>query len=95
MIDLYHSGAPARVVAERYGIGVRAIKRLLQTHSVRRTAENGSRRLYDRFSAEELAAMVGLYQSGVPARKVAEKYNVNLRSFKRLLQANGARRRNP
>jgi hypothetical protein len=36
MIDLYRSGAPARVVAERYGIGVRAIKRLLQTHGVRR-----------------------------------------------------------
>lgn len=36
MIDLYRSGAPARVVAERYGIGVRAVKRLLQTHGVRR-----------------------------------------------------------
>ncbi|MGH3871311.1 MAG: helix-turn-helix domain-containing protein [Pseudonocardiaceae bacterium] len=36
MIDLYRSGAPARVVAERYGIGVRAVKRLLQTHGIRR-----------------------------------------------------------
>jgi hypothetical protein len=36
MIDLYRSGAPARVVAEHYGIGVRAIKRLLQKHGVRR-----------------------------------------------------------
>ncbi len=36
MLDLYRSGAPARVVAERYGIGVRAVKRLLQTHGVRR-----------------------------------------------------------
>jgi hypothetical protein len=36
MIALYRSGAPAREVAERYGIGVRAVKRLLQTHGVRR-----------------------------------------------------------
>jgi hypothetical protein len=36
MIDLYRSGAPARLVAERYGIGVRAVKRLLHNRGVRR-----------------------------------------------------------
>lgn len=92
MIDLYRSGAPAREVGERYGIGERAIKRLLQTHGVHRTAEHGSRRLSDLFSPEELGEMIELYRSGTPAREIAEKYNVNVRTFKRLLQVNGVRR---
>ncbi|PRY33794.1 hypothetical protein CLV43_119104 [Umezawaea tangerina] len=36
MIDLHRSRAPVRVVVDRYGIEVRAIKRLLQAHSVRK-----------------------------------------------------------
>jgi DNA-binding NarL/FixJ family response regulator len=92
MIELYRSGAPAREIGERYGIGERAIKRLLQTHGVHRTAEHGSRRLSDRFSPEELGAMVELYRSGTSAREIAEKYDINVRSFKRLLQVNGVRR---
>lgn len=36
--------------------------------------------------------MLELYQSGAPAPEIAEKYNVSLRSVKRLLQAHGVRR---
>jgi hypothetical protein len=36
MIDLYRSGTPARMVAERYGVGVRSVKRLLHGRGVRR-----------------------------------------------------------
>lgn len=36
MIDLYRSGAPAREGAERYGVGVRSVKRLLHSRGVRR-----------------------------------------------------------
>lgn len=50
------------------------------------------RRLRDRFSAEELQAMIDLYRSGATAKRVAEKFGVSLRSAKRLLQQHGVRR---
>lgn len=34
MIDLYLSGAPAREIAEKYGVSLRSIKRLLQAYAV-------------------------------------------------------------
>lgn len=52
-----------------------------------------SRWLRDRFSAGELQAMIDLYRSGVPARVVAERYGVGVRSIKRLLHSRGVRRR--
>ena len=36
MIDLYRSGATARVVAEKFGVSLRSVKRLLHQHGVRR-----------------------------------------------------------
>jgi DNA-directed RNA polymerase specialized sigma24 family protein len=51
-----------------------------------------SRRLDDRFSPEDLQAMIDLYRSGVTAREVAEKFGVSLRSVKRLLHRHGVRR---
>lgn len=51
-----------------------------------------SRRLRDRFSQEELQAMIDLYQSGATAKAVAEKFGVSLRSIKRLLYQHGVRR---
>jgi DNA-directed RNA polymerase specialized sigma24 family protein len=36
MIDLYQSGTTARQVAERFGISLRSVKRLLHQHGVRR-----------------------------------------------------------
>jgi hypothetical protein len=51
-----------------------------------------SRRLRDRFSREELQAMIDLYQSGATAKAVAEKFGVSLRSIKRLLHQHGVRR---
>jgi hypothetical protein len=50
-------------------------------------------RLRDRFSPQDLQAMIGLYQSGTTAKQVAEKYGVSLRSVKRLLHRHGIRRR--
>jgi hypothetical protein len=41
-----------------------------------------SRRLHDRFSPEDLQAMINLYGPGVTAREVAEKFGVSLRSVK-------------
>lgn len=52
-----------------------------------------SRWLRDRFSAGELQVMVDLYRSGIPARVVAERYGVGVRSIKRLLHSRGVRRR--
>lgn len=51
-----------------------------------------SRRLRDRFSPEDLQAMIDLYRSGTTARQVAEKYGLSLRSVKRLLHQRGVRR---
>lgn len=51
-----------------------------------------SRRLRDRFSPVDLQAMVDLYRSGVTARRVAEEFEVSLRSVKRLLREHGVRR---
>jgi hypothetical protein len=34
MIDLYRSDTPACIVAERYGVGVRLVRRLLYAHGV-------------------------------------------------------------
>jgi DNA-directed RNA polymerase specialized sigma24 family protein len=50
------------------------------------------RRLRDRFSSEDLQAMIDLYGSGTTARQVAEKFGVSLRSIKRLLHQHGVRR---
>jgi DNA-directed RNA polymerase specialized sigma24 family protein len=36
MIDLYRSGVTAREVAEKFGVGLRSVKRLLHRHGVRR-----------------------------------------------------------
>jgi DNA invertase Pin-like site-specific DNA recombinase len=36
MIDLYKSGTTAKQVAEKFGISLRSIKRLLRQHGVRR-----------------------------------------------------------
>jgi len=54
-----------------------------------------SRWLRERFSAEELQAMIDLYRSGAPARVVAEQYGVGVRSIKRLLHSRGVRRETP
>jgi transposase-like protein len=51
-----------------------------------------SRWLRDRFSSEDLQAMIDLYRSGTTAKQVAEKFSVSLRSVKRLLHRNGVRR---
>jgi transposase len=51
-----------------------------------------SRRLRDRFSSEDFQAMIGLYSSGITAKQVAEKFNVSLRSVKRVLHQHGVRR---
>jgi len=51
-----------------------------------------SRWLRDRFSSEDLQAMIDLYSSGITAKQVAEKFDVSLRSVKRLLHQHGVRR---
>jgi DNA-directed RNA polymerase specialized sigma24 family protein len=51
-----------------------------------------SRRLRDRFSSDDLQAMIDLYRSGTTAKQVAEKFGVSLRSVKRLLHRHGVRR---
>lgn len=38
MIDLYKSSTPAKQVAEKYGVSLSSIKRLLRRHGVRREA---------------------------------------------------------
>ncbi len=61
--------------------------------SVEESGRSRSRLLRHRFSAEELQAMVDLYRFGAPARAVAGKYGISLRSMKRLLHQRGVRRR--
>jgi hypothetical protein len=51
-----------------------------------------SRRLCDRFSSEDLQAMIDLYRSGTTARQVVEKFSVSLRSVKWLLREHQVRR---
>jgi len=51
-----------------------------------------SRRLRDRFSLEDLRAMIDLYGLGTSACEMAEKYGVSPRSIKRLLRQHGVRR---
>ncbi|MGH3696485.1 MAG: helix-turn-helix domain-containing protein [Pseudonocardiaceae bacterium] len=51
-----------------------------------------SRRLRDRFSPQDLQAMIDLYCSGTAAKQVAEKFGVSPRSVKRLLHRHGVRR---
>jgi hypothetical protein len=36
MIDIYQSGTTARQVAEKFGVSLRSVKRLLRQHGVRR-----------------------------------------------------------
>jgi len=69
------------------GDGVGAV---VTTESVAR-----SRHLGDRFSREDLEAMINLYRSGTTARRVAEEFGVSPRSVKRLLHKHGVRRERP
>jgi hypothetical protein len=45
-----------------------------------------------RFSADQLQAMIDLYQSGATAEQVAQSCGFSTRSIKRLLQQHGVRR---
>jgi transposase-like protein len=47
----------------------------------------------DRFSAEDLQAMVDLYSSGATAKQVAETFGIGLTSVKRVLRDHGTRKR--
>ena len=48
MIDLYRSGAAAKQVAEKFGVSLRSIKRLLHQHGVRRERCRASARTEQR-----------------------------------------------
>lgn len=48
--------------------------------------------LRERFSPEDLQAMINLYRSGATARQVAEKFDIGLTSVKRVLREYGVRR---
>lgn len=48
----------------------------------------------DRFSVEDLQAMVDLYSSGATAKQVAETFGIGLTSVKQVLRDHGARKRN-
>jgi hypothetical protein len=50
-----------------------------------------SRRLRDRFPAEDLQHMIDFYRSGTTTKHVAEKFGVSVRSVKRLLHQHGVR----
>jgi hypothetical protein len=54
-----------------------------------------SRRLRDRFSPEDLQAMIDFYLSGATAMQVGGKFGVSVRSVGRLLHEHGVRRRPP
>ncbi len=47
-------------------------------------AVSRSHRLHDRFSREDLQAMVDLYREGATSEQVAEKFGVSSRSVRRL-----------
>jgi hypothetical protein len=48
-----------------------------------------SRRLRDRFSPSDLQAMIDLYRPGTTAKRVAKKFDISLRSVRRLLHQHG------
>jgi hypothetical protein len=48
--------------------------------------------LRDRFSPEDLQIMIDLYKTGTPAKQVAEKFSVSVRSVTRLLRQHSVRR---
>jgi transposase len=54
---------------------------------------NGRPTAADRLAVDGLAAVVEQYRAGVTARELAERYAVSLSTIKRMLRANGARRR--
>jgi transposase-like protein len=51
------------------------------------------RSVSDRFSTEDLQAMVDLYSSGATAKQVAETFGIGLTSMKRVLRDHGIRKR--
>jgi hypothetical protein len=48
--------------------------------------------LRDRFSPEDLQTMIDLYKAGTTAKRVADKFDVSMRSMTRLLHQHGVRR---
>jgi hypothetical protein len=51
------------------------------------------RLLSTRFTYEDVASMVAKFDSGTPARIVAEEYQIGITSLKRLIRERGARRK--
>jgi transposase len=92
MIDLYRSGTTVRQVAEQYSVSPSSVKRLLRQNTGAKIMTRRAHSLRDRFSSEDLRAMLDLYRAGTTARQVAEVFGVSERSVKRLLHQHGVRR---
>ena len=53
----------------------------------------GSWSIHDRFSAEDLQAVIDLYISGATSAQVAQRFSISVSSVKRVLRDHGIRKR--
>jgi transposase-like protein len=58
-----------------------------------RLVGTGSWSIHDRFSAEDLQAVIGLYTSGATGAQVARRFGISVSSVKRVLRDHGIRKR--
>ncbi len=80
----FRAGAEQRELAERYGISLSGVKRLLRSMGVRRRGEPLSER--------ERRALADAFLNGARQRELAEKYGISISTVKRLLRLMGIRR---
>jgi hypothetical protein len=50
-------------------------------------------KIRDRFSEDEIAEMVSAFKAGTPKHVLAKRYDMNLRSLKKLLREEGVKRK--
>jgi transposase len=80
LIADFQQGTSAQALADRYECGATTIKRLLKDRGAR-----ANRKLGERLTDEDVAALVTASHSGTSQRELAERYCISQTSVKKIL----------
>ena len=89
IIELYKSGLGSDTIGKQFGVGGEAILKILKKNGIARRPIERKKIL----KSDELK-IIELYQGGMSANEIAEKYNVQHTLILRYLEKNGVERRN-
>lgn len=81
IITRFERGTAKRILAEQFGIGMTALKKLLKHHGVRQAWK-----VRDRLSETDVSELIVSFHDGTPKRELAERYGISLSAVKNLLR---------